>query len=74
MYMINKEVVAANILEARKTLGLSRIQFAKLLNVSRGTIYKWETNRLMPGLRNIIALCNLSKKTMDAFLDIKEKI
>jgi len=33
------------LIKARKAAGLTRVEFALLLNVNTATVYRWETNK-----------------------------
>lgn len=48
-----------NIFNLRVKQGLSQEQMAAKLNVSRQTIYKWETNLAIPRADHIVAIVKL---------------
>ena len=51
--------VGEKLLDLRKKKGLSQEEVANLLNVSRQTISKWETEQSTPDFDKIIPICNL---------------
>lgn len=46
----------------RERLGMPRVQFAKLLGVSPGSIFGWETGRTLPRGRSVARLREVRKK------------
>ncbi|MCB5955960.1 helix-turn-helix domain-containing protein [Enterococcus sp. CWB-B31] len=57
----------------RKQKGLTQEQLAKILNVSRQTISKWETGRSLPDIENLVWLCDIYKVSLDKLVG-REKI
>lgn len=53
----------------RKRQGLSQIDLADALEVSRQTISKWETGAVLPSAENLLALSKLYGVTVDALLN-----
>lgn len=53
----------------RKEKGLSQIELAEALEVSRQTISKWETGTALPSAENLLALSRLYKVSVDALLN-----
>lgn len=53
----------------RKRQGLSQIELAEALNVSRQTVSKWETGAALPSAENLLALSKLYSVTVDALLN-----
>lgn len=51
--------VGEKLLDLRKKKGLSQEEIASLLNVSRQTISKWETDQTTPDFDKIVPICNL---------------
>ena len=49
--------------EARKAAGLSQEQFAEKMCVSRSAIAKWESDKGMPDINNLKAMCQLIEKS-----------
>ena len=47
------------LLDLRKKKGLSQEEIAGLLDVSRQTVSKWETDQSTPDFDKIIPICNL---------------
>lgn len=45
----------------RERLGMPRIEFAKLVGVSPGSIFGWETGRTLPRIRSVARLHELRK-------------
>ena len=64
-----------NIYELRVKNGYSQEQLAAKLNVSRQTIYKWESNIAVPRADNIMMIVHLFKISYDELFkgDIIEK-
>ena len=52
----------------RKEQGLSQVELAEALDVSRQTISKWETGAALPSAENLLALSRLYGVTVDALL------
>ena len=55
----------------RKRQGLSQIDLADALEVSRQTISKWETGAVLPSAENLLALSRLYGVTADTLLNGK---
>lgn len=55
----------------RKRQGLSQIDLADALEVSRQTISKWETGAVLPSVENLLALSRLYGVTADTLLNGK---
>lgn len=53
----------------RKEQGLSQVELAEALDVSRQTISKWETGAALPSAENLLALSRLYGVTVDALLN-----
>ena len=51
--------VGDKLLDLRKKKGLSQEEVAKIINVSRQTISKWETGESKPDFDKIVPICNL---------------
>jgi DNA-binding XRE family transcriptional regulator len=51
------------IYELRSRLGLTRVQFAKRLGVSAGSIFGWEHGRTLPRGANVARLADLKRGT-----------
>ncbi len=51
--------------EYRQTEGLSQEQLAESLNVSRQAITKWENDKGMPDIDNLIAISKMMRITLD---------
>lgn len=62
----------------RKKAGLSQEQLAEKLNVSRQAITKWETNKGVPDISNLIAISDEFGVTLDELIKedavVKKKI
>ena len=52
----SKMNLGEKIKERRKQAGLTQEQLAERLNVSRQAITKWETNKGIPDIANLIAI------------------
>ena len=69
--------VGERLLELRKKKGLSQEEVANILNVSRQTISKWETDQSSPDFDKIVPICNLYEISANCLLtgndDIIEK-
>lgn len=64
--------------EQRKNAGLSQEQLAEKLNVSRQAITKWETDKGIPDVSNLIAISDEFGLSLDELIkgdaDVKKKI
>lgn len=60
--------------KARKEIGLSQVQFAEKINVSRSAVAKWETDKGMPDVSNLKVMAQLLNVSVDYLLDEDEKI
>ena len=64
--------------ERRKQAGLSQEQLAERLNVSRQAITKWETNKGIPDIANLIAISDEFGLSLDELIKddvaVKKKI
>lgn len=60
--------IGEKLLELRKEKHLSQEEVANMLNVSRQTISKWETDQSTPDFDKIIPLCKLYEITADELL------
>lgn len=54
--------------QIRQQKKLSQEAFAEKLDVSRQTVYNWETNQVYPSLENLMEICKVFKVSMSAFL------
>lgn len=54
--------------QIRANLGLSQEQLAEKIGVSRQAITKWETNRGLPDVENMIILAEIFKVTLDELI------
>lgn len=54
--------------DQRKRLGLSQEQLAEKLNVSRQAITKWETNKGVPDISNLIAISDEFGLSLDELI------
>ena len=66
--------IGERLLNLRKERNLSQEELANVLDVSRQTISKWETNQSMPDFDKIVPLCNYFNITTDELLTGKENI
>ena len=57
------------IAELRKAAGLSQLDLAKALEVSRQAVSKWETGEGKPDIDNLLPLAKLLHTTVDYLLD-----
>lgn len=60
--------IGEKLLELRKEKHLSQEEVANILNVSRQTISKWETDQSTPDFDKIIPICKLYEVTADELL------
>ena len=58
--------------ELRKKKGLSQIELAEALNVSRQAVSKWETGAALPSVDNLLSLRELYNVSLDEMLDDRE--
>ena len=59
---------AEKLKSARKAAGMSQEALAEKLGVSRQAVTKWETDRGIPDIENMIVISNLFGITVDEFL------
>lgn len=68
----------ANIIAIRKRLRLSQAAFARLLNVDRANLYKWEHNKVVPSpvtVAKIATYRNMGRKALRKRLqELEEKM
>lgn len=62
--------VGEKLLELRKKKGLSQEEVANILNVSRQTISKWETDSSTPDFDKIVPICELYKISANELLNL----
>lgn len=62
------------LLDLRKKKGLSQEEIAGLLDVSRQTISKWETDQSTPDFDKIIPICNLYEIDANELLQVKKVV
>ncbi len=62
--------VGEKLLELRKKKGLSQEEAANILNVSRQTISKWETDSSTPDFDKIVPICELYEISANELLNI----
>lgn len=58
--------------QIRMNQGLSQEQLAEKIGVSRQAITKWETNRGLPDVENMVILAEIFKITLDELI-LQEK-
>ena len=66
--------VGEKLLDLRKKKGLSQEEVANILNVSRQTISKWETDQTTPDFDKIVPICNLYEINANELLTGSEDI
>lgn len=59
---------AENLKKLRKSKGLTQVQFAKIFNISSGTIAMWETNKRIPDTAMLIKIAEYFDVTVDYLL------
>lgn len=59
---------AENLKKLRKAKGLTQVQFAKIFNISTGTIAMWETNKRIPDTTMLIKIAEFFDVTVDYLL------
>lgn len=64
--------LADKLKEARKNAGLTQIELAEKLCVSRQAITKWETGKGIPDVENLMLLSKLLNVSIDFLLDEEE--
>lgn len=58
----------------RKDVGMTQLELAEKLMVSRQAISKWETGSAIPDLENMVAICKLFDVSLDYLVrDIQEE-
>ena len=60
--------------EARRKCGLSQEQLADKMSVSRSAIAKWETDKGLPDVGNLMLLARLLNTSLDRLLDDAEEV
>ena len=66
--------IGERLLKMRRERNISQEELANILNVSRQTISKWETDQSTPDFDKIVPLCNYYNITTDELLTGKENI
>ena len=66
--------IGERLLNLRKEKNLSQEELANILDVSRQTVSKWETDQSTPDFDKIVPLCNYFGITTDELLTGKENI
>ena len=56
------------IAERRKTVGLTQLQLAEMLNITDRAVSKWETGKAMPDSSLMLELCDILKITVNDLL------
>ena len=64
--------VGQRIAQKRKELGLSQEALGEQLGVSRQSIYKWESDTVLPEVEKLIALSRLFRMPVGQLLGIEE--
>lgn len=62
--------LSETILNLRKQRGMTQDELAEALQVSRQTIYKWETGRALPDVNRLKQICELFHVSADALLEL----
>ena len=57
------------LIKLRKKNGMSQEDLANLLNVSRQSVSKWESNNTYPETDKIIQICNIFNCSMDDLIN-----
>ncbi len=57
------------LIKLRKGRGLSQEDLASMLNVSRQSVSKWESNNTYPETDKIVQICNIFDCSMDSLID-----
>lgn len=73
---LNKDVtnlmtIGENIRRIRTTKKMSQEELAKQLFVSRQTISRWETGKVLPTMENVLELVTFFEKPIEYFIDNK---
>lgn len=61
-----------NIKILREDMGLGQEEFAKVLNVAKGTISLWETGARVPGMYSLINIAKALKVTTDYLVGLED--
>ncbi|MEW4285825.1 helix-turn-helix domain-containing protein [Priestia koreensis] len=69
--MMLMNVIAKNVRRGRKRRGLSQDELALKLNTSRSKITKWETDKQLPSIEDIMMICDLFDSSIDSFVGYK---
>lgn len=59
------------LIKLRKERGFSQEDLASMLNVSRQSVSKWESNNTYPETDKIVQICNIFNCSMDSLIDEK---
>ena len=62
------------IIQLRKSKGMSQVDLADALNLSRQTISKWENGDSSPDINNLSTLASLFGVTTDSLLNDQESV
>lgn len=58
----------------RKNSKISQVELAKKLKVSQETISKWENGKVVPDVKNLIAMSTIFNSSIDYLLDLPPKV
>lgn len=72
MRSINKQTVKNNIVSLRRNNNLTQKQMSEKLSVSINTYKKWEAGKNLPGIPNMLCICDQFGLTMDQILGLEE--
>lgn len=65
-------VLAGRLKKLRKEVGMTQVELAEKLGVSKGAVAMWETGRRKPGYQNIGRLAEMYNKRVDFLLGFSE--
>ena len=68
------DIIAKNLIELRKSRGLTQQDFAKILNYSDKTISKWELGYASPSIETLKQIADYYEVTVDYFLSEHEAL
>ena len=72
--MINTTLLCKNIVTARKKLGLTQNQLARMLGVSAQAVSKWERGISCPDISLLDEIANALQISLSALLGIPENV
>ena len=69
-------LLGERIKQLRKENGMTQVELAQKLGVTKGTVSTWETNSRMPGFDVLDRMCDMFQRSLDYLMgrsDVRER-